>query len=88
MDIYLGNRVYLAILREAGRPRAVGGQFGHDDSGQIGGHWDAGGEETRRGASAKSRIPASTSTSRIGSNTAAKSCLTRVTGRARRPGMA
>ena len=86
MDIYLGDSVYLAILREAGGPRAVGGQFGHDDSGQIGGHWDAGSKETRRGASAKSRIPASTS--RIGSNTAANSCLTRVTGRARRPGMA
>lgn len=85
VDIYLGDGVYLAILREAGGPRAVGGQFGHDDSGQIGGHWDAGGEETR-GASARSRVPASTS--RIGSNTAASSCLTRVTGRARRPGMA
>lgn len=83
VDMYLGDSVCLAILRETGGPRAVGGQFSHYRSGRIGGHWDAGGEETRKGASAKRRISAGTS--RIWSNTAANSVLTRVTGRARRP---
>lgn len=83
--IYLGDNVRLAVLREAGGPRAVGSQFGHYHSGRIGGHC-ASGEETRRGASAERRRPAGTC--RIRSNTAADSCLSRVTGRARRPVMA
>lgn len=79
-DIYLGDSVCLAILREGGGPRAVGGQFGHDDSGRIGRHRDAGGEERRRGASAETRETPGTSS--IWSDTAADSCLTRVIARA------
>lgn len=82
MNIYLGHIIYLAILREAGGPRAVGDQFGHHHSSQIGGHWDAGGKETRRGASAKRRIPAGNI--RLWSNTAGNSCLNKVSARAGR----
>ena len=83
VDIYRGNSVCLAVLREGCRPRAVGYQFGHCLSGCICGHC-AGGEKSRKGASAERRRPAGTCG--IGSNSAANSCLTRVT--CRKPVMA
>ena len=83
MNTYLGDRVCFTILREDGGPRAVGDQFGHDLSGHVGRHRNAGGKERRRGASAEKRIAASTG--RIWSNTAANACLLRVP---RRPVMA
>ena len=85
MDVYLSDSVGFAMLRKAGGPRAVGDQCAHDRGGRIGGYWDAGGEE-RSGASAERRI--ATGTSRIWSNTAANSCLARITSKARRPAMA
>lgn len=78
VDMYLGDSVCLAILREGGGPGAVGGQFGDNRGSCISRHC-AGGEKTRRGASAERRRPAGTD--RIGSSTAAETCLARVTGR-------
>ena len=81
MDAYLGDGVGFAVLDDRGRPRTVSNQFRHNRSARKSGHWAAGGEETRRGASAERRIPAGSTRSRIWSNTAAGSFLTRVTGR-------
>lgn len=82
VEIYRGDSVCLAILCEGGGPGAVSGQFGHNHSGCIGGHWGAGSEERRRDAGAEIREPAGTS--RIWSKTAANPSLGRVPGGARR----
>ncbi len=74
VDPYRGDSVFLAVLSENSRPRAVCYQFGHDLRGRISGHSPSG--EGRRSASAEGKRPAGTG--RIGSNTAAKSCLSRV----------
>ena len=52
VDMYLGDCVCLAILREGGGPGAVGGQYCYNRSGRIGGHC-AGGKKKRRSASAE-----------------------------------
>lgn len=76
--MYLSDGICLAVLREAGGSRTVD-HCGHNRRGRVGGHWTTGGEKLSRGASAERRIPAGTG--RIRSNTAAHSCLTRITGR-------
>ena len=78
MHVYLGDSVLVAILCDYSGPRAVGGQFGHDLSGRVGGH-RTGGEKTRRGASAERRR----AIGRVGSNSAADPAFTRVACRSR-----
>ena len=68
MPIHRGDSVFLAILSDCGRSRAICGQFGHNHSSRIGGHCPSG---ERKGAGAKRRRPAGTR--RIRSNTAAGS---------------
>ena len=74
---YFGDSVFLAVLREGCRPRAVCRQLRYDLSSCVGGHSASGQEK----GSASGERRRSTATGRIGSNAAAISCLTRVTRR-------
>ena len=70
---YRGDGVFLAVLSEGCRPRAVCRQLRYDHSSCVGGHSPSGEE---RGTSGERRP--GTATGGIWSNTAAKSCLTKV----------